>query len=114
MGWPKAPPAAPRSRPWISLVGPGRREARWPSAPGDPPGADQGLRRTRRTAEALMLGLATSPSVGKERTMSSSRTQPPDSQDLESRTDRSRRATPKALVWLVIVAIAAFPFPWWW
>ena len=46
--------------------------------------------------------------------MSSSRTQPPDSQDLESRTDRSRRATPKALVWLVIVAIAAFPFPWWW
>jgi hypothetical protein len=46
--------------------------------------------------------------------MSSSRTQPPDSQDLESRTDRSRRATPKALVWLAIAAIAAFPFPWWW
>jgi hypothetical protein len=27
--------------------------------------------------------------------------------------DRSRR-TPKALVWLMIAALAAFPFPWWW
>jgi hypothetical protein len=31
----------------------------------------------------------------------------------EDRTNSSRRATPKALVWAVIAAIAAFPFPWW-
>jgi hypothetical protein len=30
------------------------------------------------------------------------------------RTDRPRRATPKALVWLMVAALAAFPFPWWW
>jgi hypothetical protein len=38
--------------------------------------------------------------------MTSSRSQPP--------TERPRRATPKGLVWLMIAAIAAFPFPWWW
>jgi hypothetical protein len=36
------------------------------------------------------------------------------SENPPSRTDRPRRATPKALVWLVIAALAAFPFPWWW
>jgi hypothetical protein len=28
-------------------------------------------------------------------------------------TDRPERRMPKALAWLLI-AIAAFPFPWWW
>lgn len=33
----------------------------------------------------------------------------------DTRTDRPRRRrTPKALVWLMLAAIAAFPFPWWW
>ena len=32
----------------------------------------------------------------------------------QSPTERPRRATPKGLVWLMIAAIAAFPFPWWW
>lgn len=33
----------------------------------------------------------------------------------DTRTDRSqRRRTPKALVWLMLAAIGAFPFPWWW
>ena len=31
-----------------------------------------------------------------------------------TRTDRPRPRAPKALVWLMIAAIAAFPFPWWW
>jgi len=31
----------------------------------------------------------------------------------ETRTEQPRRRTPKALVWLVLAAIAAFPFPWW-
>jgi hypothetical protein len=46
--------------------------------------------------------------------MSSSRTQPTTSEDRRSRSDRPRRTTPKALVWLMIAALAAFPFPWWW
>jgi hypothetical protein len=32
----------------------------------------------------------------------------------QSHTDRRRRATSKGLVWLMIAAIAAFPFPWGW
>jgi hypothetical protein len=31
-----------------------------------------------------------------------------------SNTDRPGRTTPKALLWLLIAAVAAFPFPWWW
>ena len=30
-----------------------------------------------------------------------------------TRTDRPRRRAPKELVWLMLAAIAAFPFPWW-
>jgi hypothetical protein len=36
------------------------------------------------------------------------------SEPIKSRSDRPRRHTPKALVWLMIAAVAAFPFPWWW
>jgi hypothetical protein len=36
------------------------------------------------------------------------------SEPVKSHSDRTRRHTPKALVWLVIAALAAFPFPWWW
>lgn len=36
------------------------------------------------------------------------------SEPIKSSSDRPRRRTPKALVSLVIAAIAAFPFPWWW
>jgi hypothetical protein len=32
----------------------------------------------------------------------------------ESRAQRARRTTPKALVWVLLTAIATFPFPWWW
>ena len=47
--------------------------------------------------------------------MSSSHSQPPTSEDPRPRTDRPRRATTrKALVWLLLAAGAAFPFPWWW
>jgi len=35
-------------------------------------------------------------------------------EDSQFRTERLHRATPKALVWLLIAAVAAFPFPWWW
>ena len=79
------------SRPWFSLV--------FRHALG---GADQGVRRVRWTAAARTLDLVIEPELEKETTMSS------------SRTDRPRRATPKGLVWLMLAAIAAFPFPWWW
>jgi hypothetical protein len=41
--------------------------------------------------------------------MNSSRTPDP-----TSRTDHPRSATQKALVWLIVAALAVFPFPWWW
>jgi hypothetical protein len=31
----------------------------------------------------------------------------------EDRTDSPRHATSKALVWVMLAALAAFPFPWW-
>ena len=34
------------------------------------------------------------------------------SEPIKSSSDRQRRRMPKALVWLVIAAIAAVPFPW--
>ena len=46
--------------------------------------------------------------------MHASQNQPSTTEVSRSATDRQRRATPKALVWLVIAALAAFPFPWWW
>jgi hypothetical protein len=47
--------------------------------------------------------------------MSPSVTHPSTAQDARARTDQPRRArSPKALVVLVLAAIAAFPFPWWW
>ena len=60
------------------------------------------------------MGFVIKPSSRKEITMSSSSTQPTTSEDRRSRSDRPRRDTPKALVWLMIAVIAAFPFPWWW
>ena len=44
--------------------------------------------------------------------MRSTNTQPatPD----RSRAAGVRRATSKALAWIGLAAIAAFPFPWWW
>jgi hypothetical protein len=46
--------------------------------------------------------------------MRASQNQPSTTEAGRSGTDRPRRATPKALVWLMIAALAAFPFPWWW
>lgn len=42
--------------------------------------------------------------------MSSSRIRQPTREALAARPERSRGATPKALVWLMIAAIAPFPF----
>lgn len=37
------------------------------------------------------------------------------SNDTQPRTrDKRRDDTRRGLVWLMLAAIAAFPFPWWW
>jgi hypothetical protein len=46
-------------------------------------------------------------------------TQPPTPEDLRPRINPPRLHTDhprlhKALVWLGLVAVAVFPFPWWW
>ena len=46
--------------------------------------------------------------------MRASQNQPSTTEDSRSGADRPRRTIPKALVWLMIAALAAFPFPWWW
>ena len=47
--------------------------------------------------------------------MSSSSTQPSTPEDSGRRADHQRlQAARKALLWLGVVVLAIFPFPWWW
>ena len=46
--------------------------------------------------------------------MSSFRTQQRTPDDPRSGADRAPSAISKALAWLALVAVAVFPFPWWW
>ena len=60
-----------------------------------------------------------SPTRRKETVMSSSQTQPPASEKPRVRIvpPRLRTAHPrlhKTLVWIGVLAVAAFPLPWWW